>query len=204
MGSAVGGRETVVLASANQHKVDELIELIGDRFDVVARPSDAPETIEDEDSLEGNAIKKASEIAAFTGTTALADDTGLFVEALGGRPGVYSARYAGENASYGDNVAKLLSELAEVGAVERDDRRAEFRTVIAMMHPDGTGLTAEGSVLGVIVAQGRGGNGFGYDPVFEPLEGEGRTFAEMTDEGKQEISHRSRAMASLRLALDRP
>lgn len=187
----------LVIASANPDKVKDLIELLGDRYEVVPRPADAPETIEDADTLEGNAIKKAAEIAAFTGADAIADDTGLFVEALGGRPGVYSARYAGENATYEENVAKLLGELDGV-----EDRRAEFRSVVALIRPDGSGVTGEGSVTGRIIDRGRGTNGFGYDPVFEPDEGDGLTFAEMTSAEKHELSHRGRAMISLRMALD--
>lgn len=187
----------LVIASANPDKVKDLIELLGDRYEVLPRPADAPQTIEDADSLEGNAIKKASEIANFTGADAIADDTGLFVAALDGRPGVYSARYAGENATYEENVAKLLGELDGV-----EDRRAEFRTVVALIRPDGTGVTGEGSVLGRIIERGRGSNGFGYDPVFEPDESDGLTFAEMSSEDKHELSHRGRAMNSLRMALD--
>lgn len=189
----------LVLASANPDKVSELIELLGDRFDVEPRPADLPDTDEDQDSLEGNAIKKATEVAAHSGAHALADDTGLFVDALDGRPGVHTARYAGPNASYDDNVAKLLSELSEVGD---DDRSATFRTVVALIAPDGTGLTAEGAVEGFITRQRRGERGFGYDPVFEPRDGGGRTFAEMDSEEKGELSHRGRAMASLATALD--
>lgn len=174
-----------------------MVALLGDRYEVVPRPVDAPETVEDADSLEGNAIKKAGEIAQFTQMDALADDTGLFVDALDGRPGVYSARYAGESASYGDNVAKLLGELD--GAV---DRRAEFRTVVALIRPDGTGVTGEGAVVGRIAESPRGSNGFGYDPVFEPEEAEGPTFAELSSDEKHELSHRARAMVSLQLALD--
>ncbi len=187
----------LVIASANPDKVKDLIELLGDRYEVVPRPVDAPETVEDADTLEGNAIKKASEIAQFTGADALADDTGLFVEALAGRPGVYSARYAGENASYAENVAKLLGELDGV-----EDRRAEFRSVVALIRPDGSGVTGEGSVSGRIIEEARGSNGFGYDPVFEPDEGDGLTFAEMSSDDKHEIGHRGRAMISLRMALD--
>ncbi len=191
-----------MVASNNPDKVADLLALIGDRFDVVARPADAPETIEDADSLEGNAIKKASEICDFTGSAALADDTGLFVEALEGRPGVYSARYAGEDASYEDNVTKLLTELDEAGATEPEQRRAEFRTVIAIIRPDGSGLTAEGSIGGVISLDRRGDNGFGYDPVFQPDEAEGATFAELSADDKNDLSHRARAMSALRLALE--
>lgn len=188
----------VVLASANPDKVAELRELLGERFDVQPRPADLPDTIEDQDSLEGNAIKKAIEVAEATGSWALADDTGLFVTALDDRPGVYTARYAGENASYDDNVDKLLSEL---DGVEPDDRTATFRTVVALISAEGTGLTAEGSVEGYISAERSGGRGFGYDPVFEPLEGGGRTFSEMSIEEKHEISHRSRALNALDTAL---
>jgi XTP/dITP diphosphohydrolase len=188
----------VVLASANPHKVAELAALLGDRFEVVPRPADAPATIEDADSLEGNAIKKAFEIARFCGDAAIADDTGLFVAALDGRPGVRSARYAGDAATDADNVAKLLGELDGV-----DDRRAEFRTVVALIHPDGTGVTGEGSIPGHITDSPRGTYGFGYDPIFEADEAEGLTFAEMPSEAKNDLSHRSRALVSLRLALDR-
>ena len=196
-------RPTLVVASANPDKVAELVDLLGDRYDVRPRPADAPETIEDQDSLEGNAVKKAIEIAEFTGFSALADDTGLFVEALDGRPGVYSARYAGENASYDDNVDKLLAELEGAEAVERDDRRAEFRTAVALINPDGTGAVGEGSIAGAIVAERRGASGFGYDPVFEPDEGEGRTFAEMSPDEKAELSHRARALHALEEGLRR-
>ena len=193
------GRPTLVLASANPDKVAELVELLGDRFDVVPRPADLAETVEDEDSLEGNAIKKASEVANHTNSFALADDTGLFVDALDGRPGVFTARYAGENASYDDNVTKLLAEL---DGVTIDDRTASFRTVVAVIGPDGSGLTAEGSVDGLITETRRGSSGFGYDPVFEPREAPGATFAEMSRDEKAELSHRARAMASLATALE--
>lgn len=189
----------LVVASANPDKVAELVDLLGARFEVLPRPDEAPETIEDQDSLEGNAIKKAREIAEFTGCAALADDTGLFVESLDGRPGVYSARYAGEEATYEDNVTKLLLEL---DGVEIEDRRAEFRTVCAVILPDGSGVTGEGSVVGTILAERRGTNGFGYDPVFMPEESEDQTFAEMSPSQKKEISHRARALVSLNLALD--
>lgn len=189
---------SVVLASANPDKVAELRELLGDRFDVQPRPVDLADTIEDQDSLEGNAIKKASEVAAATGAWALADDTGLFVDALGGDPGVYTARYAGEDASYADNVDKLLRELA---GVDPDERTASFRTVVALISAEGTGLTAEGVVEGYISTARRGERGFGYDPVFEPFEGGGRTFSEMSIEEKHELSHRGRALAALDTAL---
>ncbi len=188
----------LIVASANPDKVADLVRLLGERFEVLPRPADAPETIEDQDTLEGNSVKKATEIAEFSGCAALADDTGLFVAALDGRPGVFSARYAGEGASYQDNVDKLLVELTEVG---EEDRVAEFRTVVALILPDGSGVTGEGSVSGVITTKPVGDYGFGYDPVFAPDEGEGRTFAQMSRDQKQEISHRARAFRSLEMAL---
>lgn len=191
---------TVVLASANPDKVAELAELLGDRFDVRPRPADLADTIEDQDSLEGNAIKKAVEVARATGEWALADDTGLFVDALEGRPGVHTARFAGPDATYDENVDKLLETLRDVAS---DDRTACFRTVVALIGPDGTGVTAEGSVDGYIATRRIGAGGFGYDPVFEPREGDGRTFSEMTREEKHELSHRSRALAALETALSR-
>lgn len=192
-------RPRLVLASANPDKVAELVELIGERFDVQPRPTDLADTIEDQDTLEGNAIKKASEVAAHAGCHALADDTGLFVDALGGDPGVRTARFAGEDASYDDNVDKLLAELT---GVEGDERTATFRTVIAVIAPEGSGLTAEGSVDGYITLERRGTSGFGYDPVFEPIDGDGRSFGEMSAEEKAEYSHRSRALASFETALE--
>jgi XTP/dITP diphosphohydrolase len=127
---------------------------------------------------------------------AVADDTGLEVDALGGAPGVYSARYAGENATYADNVAKLLGELAA-----RDDgggaRRASFRTVALVAFPDGSEVWTEGVLSGTISGKPRGSNGFGYDPVFVPDGGDGRTFAEMQPQEKDAISHRGRAFRAL-------
>ncbi|MGB5757503.1 MAG: non-canonical purine NTP pyrophosphatase, partial [Acidimicrobiales bacterium] len=133
-----------------------------------------------------------------TGTAALADDTGLFVAALGGRPGVHTARYAGPGAGDADNVAKLLREL--VGVV---DRWAEFRTVIALAMPDGQVHLARGVVEGRIAEQADGDQGFGYDPVFVPDEGDGRTFAEMGSADKGHISHRGRAIRAMLELIDR-
>ncbi|MEZ5343909.1 MAG: RdgB/HAM1 family non-canonical purine NTP pyrophosphatase [Acidimicrobiales bacterium] len=185
-------KPTLVIASANPDKVAELRELLGDRFDVVARPDDAPDTIEDQPTLLGNATKKAVEIMQFTGLAALADDTGLFVDALDGRPGVFTARYAGENATYAENVAKLLHELDGV-----TNRRAEFRTCVVVAYPDGRVVDALGVVVGDIATAETGDGGFGYDPVFVPHESDGRSFAEMDASEKHQISHRSRALANL-------
>ena len=187
----------LVIASANPDKVAELREMLIEHFDVVARPSDAPDTIEDQSTLLGNATKKAREIVAATGIAALADDTGLFVRALGDRPGVFTARYAGESATYGENVAKLLRELDGV-----EDRRAEFRTCVVVAYPDGTTIDAMGVVDGNIAAVEMGDGGFGYDPVFCPTEDDGRSFGQMTKAEKHAISHRARALRALLRVLD--
>jgi len=185
----------VVLATANPDKAREIADALSG-FDLVPRPDDVPEVDETADTLEGNARLKAEALCAATGEAAVADDTGLEVEALGGRPGVYSSRFAGPNASYADNVAKLLRELDGV-----ENRRARFRTVAFVMFPDGHEVIAEGIVDGQIAAEGRGDDGFGYDPVFIPDDGDGRTFAEMTLAEKQIISHRGRAFRALAVRL---
>jgi XTP/dITP diphosphohydrolase len=181
----------LVLATANPHKAVEIAALLPG-FDVVPRPSALPDVDETADTLEGNARLKALAVAEVTGEVAVADDTGLEVVALGGRPGVRAARYAGPGATYADNVAKLLAELEGV-----TDRRARFRTVALARFPDGREVVAEGTVEGSIAGQPRGGHGFGYDPVFVPDDGDGRTFAEMTRAEKEAVSHRGRAFRSL-------
>jgi XTP/dITP diphosphohydrolase len=130
-----------------------------------------------------------------TGQPALADDTGLEVDALGGAPGVFTARFAGEDATYADNVTKLLDALADLA--EPEERMARFRTVALARFPDGREVVAAGWVDGTIALERRGEHGFGYDPVFEPVEGEGRTFAELTSDEKNGISHRARALRTL-------
>ncbi len=184
---------TLVLATANPDKAKELAALL-QGFDVVSRPPDLPEVEETEDTLEGNARLKAAAVMAATGEAALADDTGLEVDALGGRPGVFAARYAGPGATYADNVAKLLREL---DGVPPAGRRARFRTVAVALFPEGREVIAEGWVEGTIADGPRGEGGFGYDPVFVPDGGDGRTFAEMTSEEKAAVSHRGRALRAL-------
>jgi XTP/dITP diphosphohydrolase len=186
---------TFVLATANAHKTEEMRAVLSDLgIDVVPRPSDVPEVEENEVTLEGNALLKARAIVAATGHPAIADDTGLFVVALDGRPGVFSARYAGENASYDDNVTKLLGELSEV---HDGHRGASFRTVIAVAYPSGESLCVDGILEGRITYERRGGHGFGYDPVFEPTHTGGRTLAELTPEEKNLNSHRANALRAL-------
>ena len=170
---------------------------------VAALPTlaEAPDVEETGSTLEENARIKARALADAFGMLAVADDTGLEVDALDGAPGVYSARYAGEHASYADNVVKLLAELEGVYPTLRT---ARFATVAIARHPGGDPeVVARGEVEGVISAGARGGGGFGYDPVFVPLEGDGRSFAEMTPEEKHAVSHRGRAFRALATALSR-
>jgi len=155
----------------------------------LAQDAEWPDVDETEDTLEGNALLKAREVRAHTGYAVIADDTGLEVDALGGQPGVISARYAGENATYDDNVAKLLEEMDGVA-----NRAARFRTVMVLIDDLGEEIIVEGAMDGEITTERRGTNGFGYDPVFEVGE---RTFAEMTTSEKNEISHRARALRAL-------
>ena len=186
----------VVCASANPDKVVEIKAVLAPLgIEVLPRPDDVDDIVEDAPTLEGNARLKARAICDATGLPALADDTGLEVDALGGAPGVLSARYAGEDATYADNVMKLLDALADLP--EPEDRLARFRTVVMVCFPDGREVTAAGWVDGAITLGPRGHNGFGYDPVFEPIEGDGRTFAELTTEEKNGVSHRARALRAL-------
>ncbi len=195
MSAAALGRERVVLASANPKKVAELREILGDRFDLVARPAEVPEVIEDAPTFVGNARLKAAALVAATGLAALADDSGIEVDALDGRPGVRSARFAGEDATDDDNVDLLLAELAD--RPDPADRTARFRCVIVLQRPDGTEVVADGTAEGRVAPARRGDAGFGYDPVFVPDDGDGGTYAELDAATKHAISHRGRALAAL-------
>jgi len=179
-----------VLATANPDKAREIVTVLAG-FDLQLRPTDIPDVDETGDTLEENARLKADAIVAATGEPAIADDTGLEVAALGGAPGVRTARFAGPDATYSDNVRKLLADLDGV-----DDRRARFITVALAKFPDGREIVTTGVVDGTIATEQRGLGGFGYDPVFVADESDGRTFAEMGDE-KHEISHRGRAFRAL-------
>jgi XTP/dITP diphosphohydrolase len=192
-------KQTFVLASANRDKAVEIAAILGCMTDVilVPRPDEVPDVEETGDTLEDNARLKAVALASATGLPAVADDTGLEVEALGGAPGVYSARFAGEGSTYADNVAMLVAELARVGAVTPDSRRARFRSVAFVAWPDGTELWVEGEVSGVIAPDPRGDGGFGYDPLFAPDGFDGRTFAQLTPDEKHSVSHRGRAFRAL-------
>ena len=187
------GLPRLVVASANPDKVAEIALVLEGLVDLEPRPPEVPDVVEGGDTLEANARLKAVAICVATGRAAVADDTGLEVDALGGAPGVHSARYAGEECDAGANMDRLLAELA---GVQAGWRTARFRTVALVRRPDGTEVKATGTVEGHIAEAPSGDAGFGYDPVFVPIEGDGRTFAEMGDE-KHSISHRGRAFRDL-------
>jgi XTP/dITP diphosphohydrolase len=186
-----------VLATANPDKAREIHQILGPAVPLIPRPLSVADVEETGATLLDNARLKARALVAATGSPAVADDTGLEVDALDGAPGVMSARYAGEGATYADNVAKLLGQLAAAGAGRSEQRRGRFRTVALAAWPDGRELAAEGVVEGVIADAPRGAEGFGYDPVFIAAEGDGRTFAEMSSEEKHHLSHRGRAFRAL-------
>ncbi|MCI0428148.1 MAG: XTP/dITP diphosphatase [Nitrospiraceae bacterium] len=187
----------LVLATRNHDKVIELVALLGDlgiTIRMLDEFPDAPDVVEDGGTCEANAVKKARAIAEFTGLPAVADDTGLEVDALGGRPGVYAARYAGEDATYEDNCRKLLRELM---GVPREQRTARFLTVAAIAFPSDGIRVAQGTLDGVIAGEATGTLGFGYDPVFLIPE-LGKTLAQMSAAQKNTISHRAKAFAKVR------
>jgi XTP/dITP diphosphohydrolase len=214
----------LVLATGNADKARELSELLSESLDailvtfvvtvgeqtvgyVVERPEHvaatidgltpleaAPDVEETGTTLEENARIKARGVGDALGMLTVADDTGLEIDVLDGAPGVYAARYAGEHATYADNVAKVLGALEGVPALKRT---ARFATVVVARAPGGDELVVRGEVEGLIASEPRGTGGFGYDSVFEPLEGDGRTFAEMTPDEKHVLSHRGRALRAL-------
>lgn len=190
----------LVLASANADKVAEIHELLaaalGDELELVPRPDWVGEVDETGEDFLTNARLKAEALVTATGMAAVADDSGLEVDALDGAPGVHSARYAGEGATYADNVAKLLAELS--GSKQRS---ARFHTVALVRFPDGREVVAEGRVEGAITDVPRGDGGFGYDPIFVPEGGDGRTFGELSAVEKHAVSARGRAFRALAEAL---
>lgn len=192
----------LVLATRNPDKGRELAALLKDlgiRIRTLAEFPDAPEVMEDGETCEANAIKKAVAIARHTKLPAAADDTGLMVEALGGRPGVHAARYAGEGATYDDNCKKLLREMANV---PRERRGARFVTVAALADPNGEVEVVQGVLDGLITEAPVGTKGFGYDSVFFVPE-LGKTLAQITPEEKNRISHRARAFEKVRALLQK-
>jgi XTP/dITP diphosphohydrolase len=199
----------IVVATANPDKAAEMAailrEALGDEFEIAPRPEAVPDVEEDGETLEANARLKAEAIAAAVDDdVVIADDTGLEVDALGGAPGVRSARFAGDDATYEDNILRLLDALAELPEV--DERRARFRSVAVALCRGGDDVVGQGTVSGTISLAPRGTGGFGYDSVFVPDStegGDGRTFAEMTPAEKHAVSHRSRALRTVASALRR-
>jgi len=181
----------LVVASKNPDKIAEIEAILGesDLAGEVVRGLEWPDVEETGETLEENALLKARAVLAATGLPVIADDTGLEVSALDGAPGVHTARFAGDGARYEDNVAKLIEVMAG-----QDDRTATFRTVVALVFPDGVEIIAEGRLEGRISAEPRGADGFGYDPVFDV---DGRTLAEMGTQEKNRLSHRARAIRAL-------
>jgi len=184
----------LLLATRNQHKTREFAQLLGRNFTVrdLTSKSGLPAIVESGTTFEENAVLKAVTTSRiFPREIVIADDSGLEVEALGGAPGIFSARYAGENASDRRNVEKLLRELQDAR-----DRSARFNCVVALARNDQLMITVAGEVVGAIAVCARGENGFGYDPIFVP-NGFSETFAELTSETKNKISHRAQAAAAL-------
>ena len=181
----------LVIASRNDDKVTEIESVLthAGLAETVVRGLEWPEVDETGSTLEENALLKARAVVEVTGLPALGDDTGLEVTALDGRPGVRTARYAGESATYEDNYSKLLDEMSGI-----ESREASFRTVVAMVFPDGSEVVASGQLDGVITTEPRGSFGFGYDPVFEVA---GKTLGEIPEDEKNKMSHRARALRSL-------
>jgi XTP/dITP diphosphohydrolase len=190
-----------VVATANPDKAAEITAILAAAMPGVAlvpRPADVPEVEETGETLEDNARLKAVALVAATGLAAIADDTGLLVDALDGAPGVFTARFAGPDATYADNVAALLTALNGVPA---ERRTARFVTAAIARWPDGREVVRLGVVAGTIALATSGDGGFGYDPVFVPDEGGGRTFAAMGPDAKHALSHRGRAFRALADAL---
>lgn len=189
----------LIVASANPGKAAEIMELLDmvQDIELIPRPSDVPIPIEDGETFLDNARIKARAIVIATGVSAVADDSGLEVAALNGEPGVNTARYAGPDASDQDNISKLLGALEGI-----EDRRARWRALALVAYPDGHELWAEGVCEGFIAEEPWGVNGFGYDPIFIPTEGDGRTFAEMSADEKHDLSHRGQVFRILAKELE--
>ncbi len=182
----------LIIASNNKHKIYEIKKILGEKFEQILSLSEAQiehETVEDGKTFLENSLKKAREISAISGCVALADDSGICIDALDGAPGVYSARFSGgTDEDNNDLVLKLLSD--------KPTRTAHYTCAMSLVYPDGREITAEGYLYGEITHARRGDRGFGYDPLFVPV-GETRTVAEMSDEEKNEISHRANALKLL-------
>lgn len=191
----------LIIASNNAHKIKEIKVILAGKFDEILSLREAGiehETVEDGNTFMENALKKAREISEISGEAALADDSGICAHALGGEPGIFSARYAGVDGSHGADAANnalLVKNLAD-----KSDKSAHYTCAIALVYPDGREVLSEGYMYGSIIDTPRGERGFGYDPHFVPT-GESRTVAEMSDEEKNAISHRANALAKLLLKI---
>ena len=184
----------LIIASNNKHKIKEIKAILDGRFSEILSLREAGidhETVEDGSTFLENAEKKAKEIAEISGCAALADDSGICVDALGGAPGIFSARFAGEHGNDEANNLLLIKKLED-----KENRKAHYTCAVALVYPDGKRILTEGYMHGEIILTPRGNAGFGYDPLFVPT-GESRTVAEMTDEEKNKISHRNAALVSL-------
>lgn len=184
----------VLIASRNKDKIREIKALLSPLSIEISTPydyDDLPEVEEDRDTLLGNALKKARVLSEISGLPSIADDTGLFIDALNGEPGVYSSRYAGESCSYADNRRKVLDVMEK-----RDNKTARFITVAVFYIPGEEPIVAEGIVEGLITDSERGANGFGYDSIFQ-VAGSEKTYAEMNDHKKNQVSHRGIALRQL-------
>ena len=190
---ADGRPRTIVFATGNDHKVAEVAEILGDRWHVIAREPDVEETGA---TFEENALLKATAVCEATGELAIADDSGIEIDALDRRPGIHSARWTQE----ADWIPRVLRELE---GVPSDDRSARYVAAAAAVWPDGFEVVVRGVVEGHVAAGPRGSGGFGYDPIFVPVEGDGRTFAEVAVHEKHALSHRGRAFRELATHLDR-
>lgn len=186
-------KKEIVFATNNVHKLQEIRQMIGDRYEIMGLADigchdDIPETA---GTIEGNALMKAQYVKAHYGYDCFSDDTGLEIDALGGEPGVHSARYAGDGHDSEANIDKVLAKMEGV-----THRAARFRTAIVLLQGEETHLF-EGQVEGLILTERHGTGGFGYDSIFQPIEGDGSTFAQMSAQDKNRISHRGRAVARL-------
>ena len=184
----------LIIASNNKHKIKEIKKILAGKFSEILSLGEADidhDTVEDGVTFMENARKKAREIAEISGCAALADDSGICVDFLGGEPGIYSARYSGGHGNDEDNNALVLKRLGDT-----DLRGAHYTCAMSLCYPDGRLVEAEGYLYGHITKNPRGEGGFGYDPLFVP-DGESRTVAQMTDEEKNEISHRANALRAL-------
>lgn len=191
----------LIIASNNAHKLTEIKDILGGMFEEILSMGEAGidhETIEDGSSFMENAEKKAREIAEISGCCAIADDSGIFVDALDGAPGIYSARFCGRHGDDAANNRLLLERLRD-----SDDRRAHYTCAIALVRPDGSCVKAEGYMHGVIGFEEKGSNGFGYDPLFILPERGGLTAAQISPEEKNRISHRAQALHALLRELGR-